>query len=71
MKIFEIQLTGPDGDLLYKTLVPEVHVQEKIDTLISMNKISNIGSIKIIDRGDISDRYIQTYIHKKASSKSS
>jgi hypothetical protein len=65
MKIYEIQLEDPTGALLYKSLVPEIHVHEKIDKLVGMNKIENIGAIKILPMGDISDRYIQSYLHPK------
>ena len=67
MKIFEVQLKTPEGSVVYTTLVPEVHVLEKITTLIRMNDISSIGGITISDRGDISDRYIQTYVHDHSS----
>ncbi len=62
MKIFEIQLQNPDGEIVYKSLVPEVHVQEKVDTLIAMNKISDVGGIIIKEMGDISDRYISIHL---------
>jgi hypothetical protein len=65
MKIFEIQLQLLDGKIAYKSIVPEVHVQEKIDTLLKMNKISQIASINIKEIGDISDRYINTYLDKE------
>lgn len=64
MKIFEIQLRDPEGKTLYKSIVPEVHVQEKVDTLIGMNEINTIGGIFIKEVGDISDRYIKKYIQK-------
>lgn len=69
MKIFEIQLKDRKGEVVYKSLVPEVHVQEKVDTLISMNKVGEIGAIHFIPMGDISDRYIQTFIHDFRSKK--
>lgn len=65
MKIFEIQLKDPSGQVLYKTLVPEIHVMEKIMTLVSMNEIHKIGAITFAHQGDISDRYIQTFIHRE------
>ena len=66
MKIFEVQLKDPEGRTLYKSLVPEVHVQEKVDTLIRMNEIKDIGAIFMRDVGDISDRYIQKFLKKSA-----
>ena len=66
MKIFEIQLKDPEGKTVYKSLVPEVHVQEKVDTLIRMNEVSKIGAIFMKDVGDISDRYIQKFLKKSA-----
>ncbi|NRA47211.1 MAG: hypothetical protein HRU09_19855 [Oligoflexales bacterium] len=51
MKIYEIQLKNPEGKTMYKSLVPEVHVQEKVDTLIRMNEIAEIGAILMRDVG--------------------
>mgnify|MGYP000051724101 CR=1 FL=1 len=68
MKIFEIQLQSPDGDVVYKSIVPEVHIQEKVDTLLRMNEISNVGAIIIKEMGDISDRYINKFIQNDSGS---
>ena len=64
MKIFEIQLKNIQGEVLYTSLVPEVHVKEKVETLLSMNKMGDIGEIQFKEMGTISDRYIQTYLKK-------
>lgn len=69
MKIFEIQLQNAAGEIVYKSLVPEVHVQEKIDTLVAMNEISEISGIFIKDVGDISDRYIQRFVNEGSKQK--
>ncbi|MFK7822741.1 MAG: hypothetical protein AB8G05_01190 [Oligoflexales bacterium] len=66
MKIFEIQLKDPEGKTVYKSLVPEVHVQEKVGTLLRMNEITQVGAIFMKDVGDISDRYIQKFSKKSA-----
>lgn len=65
MKIYEVQLKGDDEQVLYKSLVPEVHILEKVATLLSMNQISKIGAINFKDMGDISDRYIQKYLRNE------
>lgn len=61
MQIFEVILKNQTGTTVYKSLVPEVHVQEKVNTLMSMNRIDEVGGIFIKLVGDISDRYIQRY----------
>ena len=68
MKIFEIQLKNTKGDVLYKSLVPEVHIKEKVDTILSMNKLSEIGAILFTEMGTISDRYIQNYLRNAEES---
>ena len=68
MKIFEIQLLNAKSEIVYKSLVPECHVKEKIDTLVGMNKIADVGGILIKEMGDISDRYIQRYVHEPSRS---
>ena len=65
MKIFEVILKNSKGETVYTSLVPEVHVKEKIDTLFGMNKIAEIGGVFMKEIGDISDRYINTYLHSK------
>jgi len=65
VKIFEIQLKDTEGSVLYKSLVPEVHIREKVDTLIAMNDAHLIGAILIKEIGDISERYIRKYLSGK------
>ncbi|MDD9950476.1 MAG: hypothetical protein OXT67_02820 [Zetaproteobacteria bacterium] len=61
MKVYDVQLKNSQGELVYSSLVPEAHVTEKINTLLSMNEVGEIGAIMIQEKGDISDRYIQIY----------
>jgi hypothetical protein len=69
MKIFEVQLKGVNGEVVYTSIVPEVHVKEKVDTLLTMNGVSNIGALNFKEIGDISDRYIQTFLQSKGAGK--
>lgn len=63
MKIFEIKLLSKDEKTMYTSIVPEIHVRNKIDTLLEMNEMTDIKSIGIVEIGDISDRYIQGYVN--------
>ena len=66
MKIYEIQLVSPTGEILYRSIVPEVHVPEKISTLLKMNTMDKIGAIKFEVVGNISERYINKFIQQES-----
>lgn len=70
MKIFKVSLSNSEGKIVYESLVPECHVQEKVDRLLKMNAISDIGAVNFDEVGDISDRYIQRFLHEGFPSKS-
>lgn len=61
MKIFELQLRSPKGDVVFVGLVPEVHIQEKISQLFNEFEVQSMGAICFKEIGDIFDGYIKVY----------